>query len=756
MQTNLKFYDTLGDSNNLKIPKSALASTKTSIDLVLESDYDSFYFRRLEAQDIFLNKNQIEAVRHVNGPLLTLAGAGSGKTNVLISRVGYLLTVKKEMVRPENMMIFTFSRKASNEMNERLLQLPGIGKQHINKITAGTFHSIFLRLLRSNGHNQEILSNEKYKRTIIEIILKEMGIKDSHQPEILLATLSFYKVNMTTYRELPDRTDLEKEIKTILTKFEEWKKTNNYLDFDDILLEAYYLLKSNNSLLEKLQNRFSYISIDEFQDTNPISYELIKLIAKPQNNLFVVGDDDQAIYSFNGSNNKFILEFDKDFTNTKIITLDINYRSNTNIVGLGNEIIKRNKERRKKTLKAIEESNFNPKYIRPDTTDDEARIIVDYITKDIEENNRRYSDYLILYRTASSSRAIFEELVLRDVPFISFDENITFYENSTVKPIIEFLRLAFDPSNMQIINNIMPTLFLPREKTMEYIQRQQYIDQRDEPIFHIISLPSLKPFHKKQIMDQLSILNKVPKLIPLEAIKELRKHYDKYLKTTKNSTITLNKEIMLENLDELEVSSSRFKTVLEFLSFIDRFNGKKKEIVELHKNNNLNAISLMTVHKAKGLEFPYVFIIGASETILPHKSALEASGLDDIISNKSGWEKVEQAIEEERRLMYVAVTRAEKEVYISSPSKYRGKNVKISRFLQDAFGDNKVLIKTKNHNIIKASEKQNKKPNIENVLAWICNNDECNAWKRILTHEETLEEERQCPLCNSKMKKGNI
>ncbi|WP_102348984.1 UvrD-helicase domain-containing protein [Bacillus sp. Marseille-P3661] len=737
-----------------RIEDAQLAEFETSEQLVADHENDAFYFRSLEKAGIKLNKPQLNAVRHYTGPALVLAGAGSGKTRVLTSRAGYLLAVHK--VNPKNILLVTFSKKAADEMKTRMATLPGLSPHMIRGVTTGTFHSIFLRLLKSQGYTQRIITNEKLKQTTIKIIMKEMGLAEAYEPETLLAILSSYKNNMIKVENISPKTPLEKEMKDILTRYEGWKRDKHYLDFDDILLESYSLLQGNELIVQSLQNRFRFILCDEWQDTNPVQFELIKMIARSNQNLFVVGDDDQTIYSFNGAVIANILDFKKEFPNTKTFTLDINYRSTASIVGLANKVISFNESRHSKILKATNTSAYQPNFIRASTTDEEAKIIVENIVKDVKSGKRKFKDIAILHRTASNSRAIYEQLIIQNIPFISFSSGNSFYEQSLVKTVIDYLRIALNPHDMDAIEGILPTLYLNRDQTIEYIQLQQLVHPKTQLLQHVLELPYLKPFQKKQITERLALIGKLQRMKPITAIKEIRSFYDKYLETDERKNVTLHKEIMKETLSEIESSAKQFYTISEYVHFIDKIIGKNKQMEMLRNDPYADCISLMTIHKSKGLEFPVVYLIGASDSILPHSSSLEANDRKDIIINATiNNDKIAAAIEEERRLAYVAITRAEEELYISSPSYYQGKSIDVSRFILDPYKPVEKAAITKTITPKQVAVPKEKKLQKEIALVWDCTNDDCLAWIRIVSYEDANLEERDCPICKSKMNKGS-
>ncbi|MBA2873156.1 DNA helicase-2/ATP-dependent DNA helicase PcrA [Anoxybacillus calidus] len=676
-----------------EIPIAEILSPLTTKQLVDKNDQDEFYIRMLEQQGIVLNERQLEAVRQTEGPVLTLAGAGSGKTSVLTARVGYLINVKR--IDPENILVLTFTRKAAEEMKERIAKLPGLSKNTIRNLVAGTFHSVFLQILKSQGYDHKILSNEKHKEVIIKRILKDMGLKDDYDPETILSLISFSKNQLLTVDDLPEQTPIEREFKEIFRRYEQWKNEEHYMDFDDMLVYTYHLLNENERLLERLQERFRYIEVDEFQDTNIAQYKVLQMLAEKHKNLFVVGDDDQSIYAFRGANSDIILNFPKDYPNTYIVTLDVNYRSNPSIVGLGNEIIKYNKKRHVKTLRCYTGSNeyFTPFYMRPKDTVDEAQLIVENMKSDVQHGTRKWRDFVVLYRTHAVSRAIVEQLVLKNIPFVVYGDKKPFYEHPIVKPVLDYIRLSTNPNDLNALKSILPTMYLNRDKAIDYITTEMVFNPLDDSktlLHYLLRMPGLHPSQKELITERIHLLNDIKKMSPADAIREIRQgkgQYEKYLEIDQRRSFTLQKEFAREMLDELSASASYHNTHASYLNLIDKILKRHEEMEELKKNPYADVVSLMTIHNAKGLEFPCVYLIGASDYILPHAVALQEA--EDMATTQQTVDKSEdklnRAVEEERRLMYVAVTRAKEELYVSSPKRFRNRDLEISRFLLDVF-----------------------------------------------------------------------
>ncbi|MFD0694429.1 UvrD-helicase domain-containing protein [Paenibacillus sp. GCM10027628] len=753
-----------GLPGNRTIPHARMAQLTTSRDFVSDTDDDdAYFFRDLETQGILLNQPQVQAVRHFKGPLLTLAGAGSGKTTVLVCRVAYLLAVHR--VHPGNLLLITFSKKAAEEMRERLALMPGLDSSLSSLIQVRTFHAFCLRTLRMNGFNQDILSDSRYQQIVIKRIMLSMGLQDTYQPEVLISLLSSYKMQLIEVEDLPEKTEEEQEVKQIFMQYEQWKMEQHKFDFDDILVKAYQLMKEQPDVLRSLQRKFTYISVDEFQDTNTVQYEIIKMIAQHHQNLMVVGDDDQTIYSFNGARNEFILQFHEQYQTAKTVTLDINYRSSSSIVGLGNAIIRHNVQRKNKTLLATKQSEVKPQYIRPTSSDDEAEWLISDIRNRVETDSGSYGDIAVLYRTASNSRAIIEQLILHNLPFVDYGSTDSFYDQWMVKPIIDHLRLAHERRNFEAMEGVLPSLYIGREQGMRIIQEQEAVQAKKWPLIHLLGLPQLKDFQKEKLKNRIRLIKSLAEMKPLDGIQAIRKDfYDAFLETNKRSKLTHHREMLRETLDELESSAKRFDTVEQFLYFIQEVAEKRTEMSLLKREHAADKISLMTIHKSKGLEFPIVYLLCAIEGNMPHSSALEAGHLDDVqMAGVAKRDKAGAALEEERRLAYVAVTRAKAELLISSPLFFRGKKAEPSRFLVSAFpgADTGVAASRGKQAAVvvtaagKAAAGAKPRAAAERVAAWVCPGERCNAWARISSPQEAQRAAKACPLCGTAMHKGS-
>jgi DNA helicase-2/ATP-dependent DNA helicase PcrA len=669
------------------LPQTPSAPTTTSKELVQQSSEDAFYFRALEQEGIHLNGPQIEAVRHGQGPLLTLAGAGCGKTTVLAARTGYLIAVRR--VPASQILLVTFTSKAASEIKERIANIPCITPAVARSVQARTFHSFGLSLLRQSGQQEQILSDFSTRHTIMKIILRKLKAGETYQPETLLAALSSWKMSGEWPSNLPSNTEEEMKIKKIMISYEEWKQGRNQWDFDDILLHTTALL-TDPSTLSQLQSRFSYLMVDEFQDTNTVQYEIVQKLSAGHRNLMVVGDDDQTIYSFNGARQESVLHFDQIYPDTTIITLPINYRSDSRILGLGTALIAHNEFRRPKQLVAAGPVGHPPYYASPATVEEEATFVADHIQEQVRLGEVSYSDIAILHRTAGSSRSMLEQLLLCGIPFVQYGNNTVFYDQNIIKTLMDHLRLSVDPRCKEAYQSALGPLYIPREDGMNYLMEEEMKQSKKYPLIHLTHWDRLQPFQQVAVKERIKLIKKMTSLKPVYAIHEMRRvFYDKYLEAGDPLLHTQYKETLTDSLDELESAATRFDTVQQFIAHADELTMRHQQMEALRDGDAGHAIQLLTIHRAKGMEFPQVYWIGASEGILPHSSVLKGKLPQEMKaihpkSNESTLAKA--ALEEERRLAYVAVTRAKKCLYITSPLHFHGKAVEPSRFLLEAFG----------------------------------------------------------------------
>ena len=613
-----------------------------------------------------LNENQLKAVNHLDGPCMVLAGPGSGKTRVITYRIANMVVNKN--IKPTSILAISFTKASSIEMKNRALSLSNDFR--MNKVTYGTFHSVFFRILRYfENYNIESILDEKTKRIGLKNILKGLNIENADDDETIgqvINEISYVK------NELMDKRDFKSEVLTndefikVYNFYEEYKQQMNKIDFDDMLIKTYELLKNNKAALDRVRSVYRYILVDEFQDINKVQFEALKLIANPSNNIFVVGDEDQSIYGFRGSRPDFLLEFEEYFSNTKKVLLDINYRSKGEIINIANRLIEKNTNRYEKVIKCGQGNGAKVNYISPEDSEEEAVYIAKDIKNKVQEDYTEYTDFAVIYRTNIQSRALVDVFMDMRIPFVVKDSIVTIYDHWAAQDILAYLRIGVNPNSnkdwIRIIN-----------KPFRYISKDNLNLIKDEPDF-INSLINKCDLHPKQVktINDLDIdISYVKGLNPKNAISYIRTtlDYDRYiLDYCTNRKIKTNG--LIEILNELESSATNFKTIQEYLEHIERV---KSEIVDNKNNKETDGVIFTTMHSAKGLEFKNVYIIGANEGTIPHEKSYE---IDDE-------EKKNDQIEEERRLMYVAITRGEENICISSPINKYGKRVSKSRFVED-------------------------------------------------------------------------
>lgn len=613
-----------------------------------------------------LNENQQMAVKHVDGPCMVLAGPGSGKTRVITYRIVNM--VMNEGIPPTRILAISFTKASSIEMKNRALSI--CNDFRMNKVTFGTFHAVFFRILREfEKLNLNSILDEKTKRFALRGILKSLNVENGEDDELIgqvINEISYVK------NELMDKSDFESEVLTrdefinTYNMYENYKEEIKRIDFDDMLIRTYYLLQNNPQALNRVRNVYKYILIDEFQDVNKVQFEVIKLIAEPNNNIFVVGDEDQSIYGFRGARPDFLLHFKDYFNDSKEVRLDINYRSKSEIVGTANRLINKNENRYNKVIKCNQEEKGTVEYLTPKDSEDEAIQIAEQIQEKVKEDYVEYDDFAVIYRTNLQSRALVDAFMDRTIPFVIRDSVVTIYDHWAAKDILSYLKLVINPDSnedwIRIIN-----------KPFRYISRESINSVKDEKYF-LNALITKCNLHQKQVktITDLEIdLSYLKSLEPKNAISFIRTtlDYDKYI-----LDYCMNRKIkpngLIEILNEIESSSSNFKTIGEYLSHIEKV---KEELQENQKNKEVNGVIFTTMHSAKGLEFDNVYIIGTNEGTIPHEKSYDIEDED----------KKNDQIEEERRLMYVAITRAKNRLCISCPQNKYGKKVSISRFINE-------------------------------------------------------------------------
>ncbi len=635
------------------------------------------YLQQLAENGVMLDQTQAAAVMETEGALLVLAGAGSGKTRVLTARTAYMLDVKG--IDPRSIMLVTFTAKAAAEMKNRLLTYPQMTKGEINQLVSGTFHSIFYRILvfhdAANWNSNKLLKKEWQRDKILKDAGKELDLSEKEFAyDLALQQIGLWKNSLITPDEVKPASEFEERTALLYQKYEAYKSRDGFFDFDDMLIGCYRLLKSSPEILEIYQNRFHYFLIDEFQDINKVQYELMKLLSGRHKNVCAVGDDDQAIYSFRGSDPSYLLDFEKDFPFAKVITLEENYRSSHEIVSAANQMIAANKCRRAKKMKAQLSSERVPGLFFPYDEEEEATMIVTDIQERIAAGAKP-SDFALLFRTNAGSRAVFERLAGSNLPFRIDSDAESFYDRYIVRSALAFLKVGLNEEDPQAISDILPLLFL-KQTVLKELKAQSIL--KDCTLLEALSyLKTAHAFQEKKLKKAVILIRGLKHLSPIIAIGKIEKEigFVDFLKKRGNESNMLEKGS--DDLKDLKVAAKCFASIEALLAHAEHMSAMNKEMKNLSKHFP-DAISLSTIHRAKGLEYKIVYIIGAVDGSLPHDFALDSYRGGDF-----------SALEEERRLFYVGMTRAMEELLISVPENRRGKKAHRSRFLTPLFKKNK-------------------------------------------------------------------
>ena len=589
-----------------------------------------------------LNDKQKEAVLYNEGPLLIIAGAGAGKTKTLTTKIAYL--IEEGLAQPYNVLAITFTNKAAKEMKDRLYALIG---DLAKKIQVSTFHSFGLKLLRENyaklGYEANfVIMDSDDSLTVVKKIVKDLGYDPkNYNPRAIRNKISSCKNEMMTPQmyEKYAVSDYEKVIQQVYEKYEDKLKKNNSVDFDDLLLLPIKLFKENPSVLQRYQELYQYILIDEYQDTNEAQYILSKLISAKSRKITCVGDDSQSIYSFRGANYKNILNFEKDYKDAKTILLEENYRSTSTILDAANQVIKNNTQRKDKNLWTSRGQGEKIKYYRAYNERDEAQYVIRKI-KELRNKDVEYKDIAVLYRTNAQSRVLEEEMLKENMPYRVIG-SFYFYSRKEIKDLIAYLRLIHNSKDnvslLRVINTPKRGIGL---RTIENLTAQA--DENNTSIYEAISSGKELQFKNmieklKEISEELTLTELIDKVLDASGMRE-----------ELESEKTLESEVRLENLEEFKSITKSFEereglvSLEDFLLEISLISD-----VEEYKDDP-NRVSLMTVHSVKGLEFDHVFVVGMEEGIFPHMNSLMETS----------------ELEEERRLCYVAITRAKDDLHL--------------------------------------------------------------------------------------------
>ena len=631
-----------------------------------------------------LNPAQREAVEKTEGPVLILAGAGSGKTRVLTTRIGHLIEDKG--VQPANILAITFTNKAANEMRERVEETL---ESDASDMWISTFHSCCVRILRKDinriGYNRSfVIYDSADQVTLVKDCLKELNLNDKvFEPKMIISTISGAKDKLydpKQFKAMHMNDNRMSKIADVYALYQDRLKRNSALDFDDLIFKTVELLKSDKEVLDYYRNRFKYIMVDEYQDTSKAQYELIKILAKEHQNICVVGDDDQSIYGWRGADIRNILEFEKDYDDVHVVKLEQNYRSTQIILDAANTVISNNIERKRKRLWSEKKDGELIKIQVAQDEIEESDFVADMIAKISREQNRSYKDFAVLYRANAQSRSVEDALNRSQIPYNIYG-GTKFYERKEIKDLIAYLRVIQNPQDDISIKRIIN---VPRRgiglRTIEKIEDRASLKQ--ESIYSVLIDIETNSEISTKARNSISefVDNVIGTLRTMREVYPISKLIEKVIESID----------YYGYIDELykgdkEEAEERKDNVKEFISVAMEFeqNSEEKDLEtfltgvaltsESSEEEEIDKVSLMTIHTSKGLEFPVVFIVGMEDGLFPIARAVRSMS--------------DSEIEEERRLCYVGITRAKEILYLTLTQKrtlYGKTNPSIaSRFMEE-------------------------------------------------------------------------
>ena len=614
-----------------------------------------------------LNRGQDEAIKHGNGPCMVLAPPGSGKTLIVTERTRYL--IEESGVRPDQILVITFTRYAAREMKERFERLTA-GKNY--PVTFGTFHSIFYGILKcAYGIGANNLMSEKESSVLLQEVLDQTNIESTPEVEDeeelvreLLREVGMVKNGLCHLKDFHSKYLTQDEFAEVFRSYEHQKKELKKFDFDDMLVQCYALFRKKSEILQGWQKRFQYILIDEFQDINRVQYEVIRMLAAPRYNLFVVGDDDQSIYGFRGAKPELMLYMKQEFPSLRTISLTVNYRSTEFITGAAARVILHNDTRFYKRVQSFRGRGQNVHVQEVLDEQEEAQYVTEEIQKKLDQGIKP-GEIAVLFRAAVQARMISEILSEHRIPFEMRDYVTNFYRHFIVKDMMAYLQLAAGKRDRSLFLTIC-------NRPLRYLARNSMENRQ-------VNFEDLRKFYCDKdwmldIIDQFDVdVRMMKNMAPYAAIQYIRKKigYDDFLKEYAEKHQISWKQLM-DVMAELEERSKNFKSYDEWEIHIAKYTQELEEQqakARKIKGERENKVQLMTIHSAKGLEFEDVFVIHANEGEIPHQKA----------------EKKDE-IEEERRLFYVALTRAKNNLCISYITQKNGNSIKPSRFVEELLG----------------------------------------------------------------------
>lgn len=609
-------------------------------------------------QEMAFSKAQTQAIMHKDGPMMVLAGPGSGKTTVITHRVQYL--TKEYGIDPGDILVITFTRAAAEEMRERYEALTGGG----SRVTFGTFHSIFFRILKlAYRYTADNIVREEQQMQFVRELAQAGGLEPEDENEFaasILSEISSVKGERIALEHYYSKNCPDAVFRQLYAGYEEKMRRAGLIDFDDMMVLCLELFTERKDILSAWQRRYRYILIDEFQDINRLQYEIVRMLAKPEDNLFIVGDDDQSIYRFRGAKPEIMLGFERDYPGAGRILLDVNYRSTEEIVAPALRLIGENQKRFSKTIHTTGRHGKNViTKLWQDPGEENlaiAREIQLYLQSGV-----RPGDIAVLYRTNAGPRFLMEKLMEYNLPFRTRDTVPNLYEHWISRNILTYIRIAMGSR--------------AREDILQVINRPKRYISRDAMPDETVSFEKMKAFYaeKDWIAERIESLEgdlrAIARMSPLAAVNYIRQGmgYDEYL-IEYAAFRRMRPEELLETADELKESAAGFKTFDEWFAHIDAY---KEELLRqaAQRRTETDAITLATMHSAKGLEFPIVYILDANEGITPHSRAM-----------------LDEDMEEERRLFYVAMTRAKTRLHVYAVRERYHKKAEVSRFVWEYLG----------------------------------------------------------------------
>ncbi len=603
---------------------------------------------------------QSKAVNHYTGPCLVLAGPGSGKTLTITHRTKNL--IEQYGVNPSNILVITFTKAAAVEMQERFEKLMDGQK---TPVSFGTFHAVFFKILKYayNYSAQNIIREEDKFRIVKDLIDREqLEIEDENEfVSSIITEIGNVKGDMINIDNYYSGNCSDQVFRHIYNNYEEKLRSRNMVDFDDMLVLCYELFKARNDILEAWQRKYRFILIDEFQDINRVQYEVMKMLALPENNLFIVGDDDQSIYRFRGARPEIMLNFEKDFKDSVKIVLDENYRSNANIVRDSLRLIKNNEKRFYKDIKAVRDEDMAVKYMEFKSVTEENRQIIEEIQEHVK-NGGKYSDAAILFRTNTGPRFLVDKLMEYNVPFHMKDAMPNIYEHFIAKDIISYIKISLGENTRENYLRIM-------NRPKRYISRE-VLNSEEVSVRNLQNVYSDKRWMAERLEKlefDLSMLKTMP---PCAAVNYIRQgiDYDSFLSEYADFR-KMKVDDLLEIINEIAEAAKGFASYEEWFKHIEDYGRELAH--QAGRNKKLdNALELCTMHSSKGLEYKIVYITDAVEGVTPHNKAV-----------------LDEDIEEERRLFYVAATRAKDELNVYWIKERFNKPVEMSRFVGEMLTD---------------------------------------------------------------------